>query len=130
MGYTLPYLFSFCFLSLLLGADEQHGAIVGDGGLDEVVGDIDQIQRLEQVDDVDSVTLGKDVLLHLRVPTAGLVTELETGLQHFAHSDLSHGITTFLVGYCLAMRSCVQLPLQGCRPTQAVAGMTRIHVHR
>lgn len=83
-------------LGLLLGADEQHGAAVGHGGLDEVVGDVDQIERLEEVDDVDAVALGEDVLLHLRVPAAGLVAELETGLQHFAHRNLSHGITTFL----------------------------------
>ncbi len=65
-----------------------------DGGLDEVVGLVDHVERLEQVDDVDAVALGEDELLHLRVPTTGLVAEVQTCLQHVAHSDLSHGITT------------------------------------
>ena len=94
------------FLGLLLGADEQHGAVVGDGGLDEVIGLVDQLQRLEQVDDVDAVALGEDELLHLRVPTTGLVAEVQACLQHVAHSDLSHGIaTSFFVGSCLVMRT-------------------------
>ena len=92
------------FLGLLLGADEQHGAVVGDGGLDEVIGLVDQLQRLEQVDDVDAVALHQDVLLHLGVPTTGLVTEVDAGLEHFAHRDLCHS-TTFLVGSCLVMRT-------------------------
>ena len=83
------------FLSLLLGADEEHGAVVGHGGLDEVVRLVDHVERLEQVDDVDAVALGEDELLHLRVPTTGLVAEVQASLQHIAHSDLSHGITTF-----------------------------------
>ena len=97
------------FLSLFLGADEQHGAVVGNSGLDEVVGLVDHVERLEQVDDVDAVALGEDELLHLRVPTTGLVAEVQACLQHVAHSDLSHGIaTSFFVGSCLVMRSCVQ----------------------
>ena len=63
------------FLSLLLGADEEHGAVVGHGGLDEVVRLVDHVERLEQVDDVDAVALGEDELLHLRVPTTGLVAK-------------------------------------------------------
>ena len=91
------------FLSLLLGADEQHGAVVSDGSLDEVVGLVDHVERLEQVDDVDAVALGEDELLHLRIPTTGLVAEVQACLQHVAHIDLSHGITTsfcrFLPGH-------------------------------
>ena len=101
---------------------------MGDGSLDEVIGLIDHVERLEQVDDVDAVALGEDELLHLRVPTTGLVAEVQACLQHIAHIDLSHGITTsFLSVPCLAMRSCVQPEPYGAgRPTQVVANMTRI----
>ena len=64
---------------------------MGHGGLDEVVRLVDHVERLEQVDDVDAVALGEDELLHLRVPTTGLVAEVQASLQHIAHSDLSHG---------------------------------------
>ena len=82
---------------------------MGDGFLDEIVSLVDKVKRLEQVDDVNAVALHEDVLLHLRVPTAGLMAEMQSSLQHVAHSDLSHGNTTFLVGYCLVMCHRVQL---------------------
>src|SRR4029453_17999074 len=55
-----------CFLSLLLGADEQDGAAVGDSSLDELVGAVDVGQRLLEVNDVDAVALREDEALHLR----------------------------------------------------------------
>ncbi len=74
-------------LGLLLGADEQDGAAVGDGLLDEVVGAVDERQRLLQVDDVDAVALGEDEALHLRVPATGLVPEVNTAFKHLSHGD-------------------------------------------
>ncbi len=47
-------------LGLLLRADEEHGAAVGDRLLDEVVRLVDERQRLLQIDDVDAGTLGED----------------------------------------------------------------------
>ncbi len=78
-------------LGLLLGADEHDGAAVGDGLLDELVGAVDVRQRLEQVDDVDAVALGEDEALHLRVPAAGLVPEVDAALQQLPHRDDGHG---------------------------------------
>ena len=78
-------------LGLLLGADEQDRAAVGDGLLDELVGAVDVGQRLLQVDDVDAVALGEDEALHLRVPAAGLVPEVDAALEQLAHGDDGHG---------------------------------------
>ena len=78
-------------LRLLLGADEQDRAAVGDGLLDELVGAVDVGQRLLQVDDVDAVALGEDEALHLRVPPAGLVTEVDAALEQLPHGDDGHG---------------------------------------
>ena len=74
-------------LGLLLGADEQDRAAVGDGLLDELVGAVDVGQRLLQVDDVDAVALGEDEALHLRVPATGLVPEVDAALEQLLHGD-------------------------------------------
>ena len=79
-------------LGLLLGADEHHGAALGDGLLDEGVGAVDVGQRLLQVDDVDAVALGHDEALHLRVPATGLVPEVDAALEKLAHGDDCHGV--------------------------------------
>jgi len=41
-----------------------------------------------QVNDVNSVTLPVDVLLHLRVPAARLVAEVNSSLQEFFHRNI------------------------------------------
>jgi hypothetical protein len=46
--------------------------------------------RLLEVDDVDLVAMAVDVRGHLRVPEAGLVSEMDPGFQHFTHGD-RHG---------------------------------------
>ena len=52
---------------------------------------------------MDTVAFHKDVLFHLRVPTAGLMTKVNASIKHLAHGNLCHDIP-FIVGYCLAMR--------------------------
>jgi hypothetical protein len=79
------------FLRLLLGADEQDGAAVGDGLLDELVRLVDVAQRLLQVDDVDAGALGQDEALHLRVPPTGLVSEVDAAVEQLANGDDGHG---------------------------------------
>ena len=74
-------------LRLLLGADEQDRAAVGDEVADERVGGLDPRQRLLQIDDVDAVALTEDEPLHLRVPAPGLVAEVDTGLEQLLHGD-------------------------------------------
>ena len=78
-------------LRLLLGADEEDRAAVRDGLAHEVVGVVDVRQRLLQVDDVDAVALGEDEALHLGVPAAGLVSEVDTALEQLAHGHDGHG---------------------------------------
>src|SRR5690606_27015252 len=88
-------LFGHRALGLLLGADEQHRAAVGGQVLDELGRLLDLFQRLTQIDDVDAVALAVDVRLHLRVPAAGLVPEVHTGLQELLHRDSAHGCGSF-----------------------------------
>jgi hypothetical protein len=77
-------------LRLLLGADEHDAAAVRDRLLDVVVGDVDELQRLLEVDDVDPVALGEDEALHLGVPPSGLVPEVDAALEELAHRDDGH----------------------------------------
>jgi len=78
-------------LSLLLGADEEDGATVGDRLLGELVGLVDVRQGLLQVDDVDAGALREDEALHLRVPATGLVSEVDAAVEQLANCDDGHG---------------------------------------
>src|SRR4029077_3245259 len=60
-------------LRLLFRTDEQYGASSGREAPDELVGLLDQLSGLLEVDDVDPAALGEDEPAHLRVPAAGLV---------------------------------------------------------
>jgi hypothetical protein len=64
---------------------------VGNSLLDVVVGRIDVLERLLQVDDVAARALGEDEALHLRVPTAGLVPEVNAAVEQLADCDDGHG---------------------------------------
>src|SRR5207249_2011977 len=77
-------------LRLLLGADEEHGAAAGGQVADERVGLAELLERLLEIDDVDAVALPEDVLLHLRVPSLGLVAEVYSGLQQLLHRQRRH----------------------------------------
>jgi hypothetical protein len=67
-------------------------------GRDEGVGGLDALQRLLEVDDVDAVALTEDEPLHLRVPAAGLVPEVDTGVEQLLHGDDGAGARTGRAG--------------------------------
>ena len=92
-------LFCNSFLCLLLRADKENGSAVRNGGLDEFVGPVNVGQRLLQVDDVDAVAFGEDETLHLRVPTAGLVTEVDAAVEQLAHGYYWHVMPFFQHGF-------------------------------
>jgi len=64
----------------------------------EVVGNLDALQRLVEVENVDAIALTENEALHLRVPLAGLVPEMNAGFQHLAHRDDSHGVCLLSCG--------------------------------
>ncbi|GGO17407.1 hypothetical protein GCM10010980_14600 [Corynebacterium marinum] len=69
---------------------------MGDGLLDELERCVDVGQGLLQVDDVDTVAVGEDETTHLRVPTTGLVAEVDTGIEKLAHGYNCHVTLTFI----------------------------------
>ena len=78
-------------LRLLLRADEEDGAAALGDRLRKVVRVIQKLLRLGEVDDVDPAALVEDESLHLRVPAACLVAEMNSGLQELLHGDNGHG---------------------------------------
>ena len=72
-------------LRLLLRADEEHRAAPLGDPARELVRLLEQLEGLREVDDVDAPALGEDEAAHLRVPAAGLVTEVDAGLQQLPH---------------------------------------------
>src|SRR6185437_12659531 len=74
-------------LRLLLGADEQDRAAALGEVAHERLGLVQALRGLLQVDDVDAAALAEDEALHLGIPAAGLVTEVDSGLQELSHAD-------------------------------------------
>ena len=73
---------------LLFGADEKEGAVVLGQGADEVIGLFQLLHGLLEIDDVDAVALAVNVLGHLGVPAAGLVSEVDAGFQQLLHGRI------------------------------------------
>ena len=94
-------------LGLLLGANEQDGATVGNRLLDIVEGRIDMRERLLQINDVTAGTLGQDKSLHLRVPPAGLVSEVNATVEQLADGNYGHGRTPCRHTPLSAAKSCL-----------------------
>ena len=78
-------------LGLLLGPDEQDHPALGGQILHEGAGPLQQDLGLQQVDDVDAVSLAEDVAAHLRVPAARLMAEVDSGLQQLLYAYVCHG---------------------------------------
>src|SRR5690606_14226703 len=104
-------LFGDGFLSLLLGADEQHGSTVSDGLLDELACLVDVRQGLLQVDDVDAVAVGEDEPRHLRIPATGLVSDVAAAVEQL---PLSHSMHACFSLSCRSPRWTFRAPR--CRP--------------
>ena len=79
-------------LGLLLGAHEEDGLALLAQLTDEVIGLLQLLHGLLQVDDIDPVALGVDVGRHLGIPTTGLVAEVHAGLQQLLHRYDCHDL--------------------------------------
>ena len=62
----------------------------------EGVGFLELLNGLLQVDDINTVAFAVDILGHLGVPAAGLVTEVDTGFQQLLHGYDCHLMFSFL----------------------------------
>ena len=67
---------------------------------DSLLGPVQPIQGLSEVDDVDAVPFREDESPHLRIPTAGLVSEVDTCLEQFVQFNLLHIGAGFEITAC------------------------------
>src|SRR6185503_5041805 len=68
-------------LELLLGADEEYSLALEHHALQELLGLADLAKGFLEVDDVDAGAFSEDEPTHLRIPPAGLVAEMDAGLE-------------------------------------------------
>src|SRR5208337_4683717 len=123
-------------LGLLLGADEQHRAAGGGEIAREVESGAKHLHGLLQIDNVNTVAGAEDVLLHLRVPAAGLMAEVNAGLQKLLHADFSHRILSLPLGptrsnlELISGRHVVRkpLPLRVHRLEEFLVGLGLVHL--
>ncbi len=66
---------------LPLGADEQHVLAAGDGVLHQLLGAEEALDGFLHIDDVNHVPLAVDVRLHLGIPAADAMTEMNAGVD-------------------------------------------------
>src|SRR6185436_14683913 len=74
-------------LGLPLGADEENDLALSRDIGNELGGFLEEFESLLKIDDVDTVALSENVLLHLRIPALRLVAEMYAGLQELLHCD-------------------------------------------
>ena len=86
-------------LGLLLGTDEEDLLAAPDDISQVFAGDVELLLGLLEVDDVDAVARREDVRAHTGVPAAGLVAEVNSGLQQLTQCYCRHG-RSLLLGWC------------------------------
>ena len=77
-------------LYLALGSHEHDRSTVRGEIAHECVCIFQTIERLVEIDDVNAVALAVNEPLHFRVPTSGLVSEMDTRVKELLHRDDCH----------------------------------------
>ena len=79
LGYRL--------LRLALGADQHHPTAAGDDVADCLQSLVEQGLGLLEIDDVNSVADAKNVRRHLRVPSPGMMAEMDARFEQLTYAD-------------------------------------------
>jgi hypothetical protein len=80
-GCRAGSLFANGIAGLLLCPDKQHSFSAHRQIADEHIGVFEHSDGLLQVDDVDAVAFRKNIRRHFRVPTTGLVPEMDARFE-------------------------------------------------
>jgi hypothetical protein len=110
------------FLGLLLCAYEENLTAFAAGGRQKLASRLQLAQSLAQINDVDPIARVEDELLHLGIPTPGLMSEVYARLQQFFKTNAKH------VFPLLSIRSRAEHPAEdGIEFSVVVAG--RVHLN-
>ena len=85
------------FPSLLLGGNEKNAFPGRDSSCNQIGGILQKSSGLFEINDMNTVSSHEDVIPHLRVPSAFLVTEVNSGFQHFLHGRYFHLIVLSVI---------------------------------
>ena len=75
---------------LTFGTNKQNSTFVRHQTANNFLRLLEQWNSFFQVNNVNFITHTKNVLSHFGVPVTSLVTEMHTGFNHLAHSNLRH----------------------------------------
>lgn len=78
------------FLGLFFGADEEDLTAGADFGAEEFASGLELGESLAEVDDVNAVAGVEDEFFHLRVPSAGLMAEMDARVEQFLDPNTDH----------------------------------------
>jgi hypothetical protein len=107
---------------LLLRAHEEHGAAAMGQRRRELLRLLDEGLRAQQVDDVDAPALAVDETAHLGVPAAGLVAEVDPGLQELPEVDCHVLLPWFVCVWNCSRTLSADPESDGARPGRARSG--------
>ena len=85
------------FASSALGTNEQDLVLIGDQSHNHFQRLVKSRDGIFKIDNMDFIASTEDVLVHFRIPVAGLVTEVRTCLKQFAHTNLHLRHNNYLV---------------------------------
>src|SRR5579872_2022434 len=92
---ALGRLFGDRILRLTFGSHEQHNLAVGRQILHKLRRLLEHLQRLLQIDDVNSIALSENEFLHLGIPALRLMPEVNTRFEQLLHGDSSQSTSSF-----------------------------------
>ena len=78
------------FLRLFLCPDEQHGFAFLGNATDKIISIFHFPDSFLQVNDIDAVSLRKDIRSHFGIPSSGLMTEMNPRLEKLFHGYNGH----------------------------------------
>jgi len=105
-------------LRLAFGAYEKNGFTGGGQVGHELRRFLEHLERLLQIDDVDSIALSEDVFLHLGIPALGLVPEVNPRFKQLLHGDISQSTPFFGIASGESVSSFEFLVSSACRDGQ------------
>ena len=90
MRPTTSCFFLDCGLNLLLGSNKQDFASLSNPVTNKKIRPLEHFNGLFKINNVNTLTLSKNIRSHLRVPLAFPVTEMNSSLQQFLHCQNLH----------------------------------------